>query len=28
MSYGDAVAMELRLAEELRRRGFKVFGGH
>jgi hypothetical protein len=28
MSYADAVAMEARLAEELRRRGFVVFGGH
>jgi predicted GIY-YIG superfamily endonuclease len=28
MSYADAIAMEGSLAEELRRRGFKVFGGH
>ena len=28
MSYADAVATETQLAEDLRRRGFKVFGGH
>jgi hypothetical protein len=28
MSYKEAVAMEIRLAEELRARGFQVFGGH
>jgi predicted GIY-YIG superfamily endonuclease len=28
MSYTDAVAMEVSLAADLRRRGFKVFGGH
>jgi hypothetical protein len=28
MSYDDAVVMEVRLAAVLRRRGFKVFGGH
>lgn len=28
MSYQDAVAMEVSLAADLRRRGFKVFGGH
>ena len=28
MSYADAAAMESKLAEDLRRRGFKVFGGH
>jgi predicted GIY-YIG superfamily endonuclease len=28
MSYADAVAMEIRLAQDLRRRGFQVFGGH
>jgi predicted GIY-YIG superfamily endonuclease len=28
MSYEDAVAMEVSLAADLRRRGFKVFGGH
>jgi hypothetical protein len=28
MSYADAVVMEARLAADLRRRGFQVFGGH
>ena len=28
MRYEQAVAMELELAEELRGRGFQVFGGH
>ncbi len=28
MSYEDAMAMEPRLAEELRARGFLVYGGH
>jgi predicted GIY-YIG superfamily endonuclease len=28
MTYSEAVAMEVRLAEELRARGFNVFGGH
>jgi len=28
MSYGAAQVMEVELAEELRRRGFVVFGGH
>lgn len=28
MSYGAAKVMEVELAEELRRRGFVVFGGH
>ncbi len=28
MSYRDAVKMEQQLAEDLRRRGFVVFGGH
>jgi predicted GIY-YIG superfamily endonuclease len=28
MSYGAAKVMEVELAEELRRRGFGVFGGH
>jgi predicted GIY-YIG superfamily endonuclease len=28
MSYGAAMVMEVELAEELRRRGFVVFGGH
>jgi hypothetical protein len=28
LTYVDAVAMEERLADELRRRGFQVFGGH
>jgi predicted GIY-YIG superfamily endonuclease len=28
MSYEDASRMEVQLAEELRARGFQVFGGH
>jgi hypothetical protein len=28
MTYAEAVLMEVRLAEELRARGFQVFGGH
>lgn len=28
MTYREAVAMEVQLAEELRERGFQVFGGH
>ena len=28
MTYADALAMEAQLAEELRARGFQVFGGH
>jgi predicted GIY-YIG superfamily endonuclease len=28
MSFAEAVAMEMRLAEELRGRGYQVFGGH
>jgi predicted GIY-YIG superfamily endonuclease len=28
MTYVDALAMEVRLAEELRAKGFQVFGGH
>jgi hypothetical protein len=28
LSYGDAVVMEVELAESLRKRGFQVFGGH
>ena len=28
MSYAEAVAMERTLAEELRARGYQVFGGH
>ena len=28
MPYRDAAAMEVKLAEELRARGFQVFGGH
>jgi hypothetical protein len=28
MSYAEAVAMERMLAEELRARGYQVFGGH
>jgi predicted GIY-YIG superfamily endonuclease len=28
MSYEDAVRMEVQLADELRARGFRVFGGH
>jgi len=28
MSYAEAVEMEPRLAEELRQRGYQVFGGH
>lgn len=28
MSFAEAVAMEVRLAEELRARGYQVFGGH
>lgn len=28
MSFAEAVAMEMRLAEELRARGYQVFGGH
>lgn len=28
MRYKDAVAMEAKLAEDLRARGFQVFGGH
>jgi hypothetical protein len=28
MSYADALAMEARLADQLRARGFQVFGGH
>ena len=28
MSYADAVAMEVRLADELRAQGYQVFGGH
>jgi predicted GIY-YIG superfamily endonuclease len=28
MSYGEAVHMEVQLADELRARGFQVFGGH
>jgi predicted GIY-YIG superfamily endonuclease len=28
MPYADAVAMEVRLADELRAQGFQVFGGH
>jgi len=28
MRYKDAVAMEVKLAEDLRARGFQVFGGH
>jgi hypothetical protein len=28
MSYGAAKVMEVELAEELRKRGFVVFGGH
>ena len=28
MPYQQAVAMEVQLAEELRSRGFQVFGGH
>ena len=28
LTYPDALAMEGRLAEDLRRRGFQVFGGH
>ena len=28
MSYEEAVAMEVRLAEELRAQGYQVFGGH
>ena len=28
MSYAEALAMEARLADELRARGFQVFGGH
>ena len=28
MPYADAVKMEVQLAEELRARGFQVFGGH
>ena len=28
MTYADALAMETQLAEELRERGFQVFGGH
>jgi hypothetical protein len=28
MSYADAVAMEIRLAEKLRAQGYQVFGGH
>jgi hypothetical protein len=28
MSYDEAVAMEATLADELRSRGFQVFGGH
>ncbi len=28
LTYAEAVAMEGRLAEGLRRRGFQVFGGH
>ncbi len=28
MSYDEAIAMEVRLANELRARGFQVFGGH
>ena len=28
MSYADALAMEAQLADELRARGFVVFGGH
>jgi predicted GIY-YIG superfamily endonuclease len=28
MTYADAVRMEVELAESLRKRGFRVFGGH
>ncbi len=28
MTYADALTMEVRLAQELRARGFQVFGGH
>ena len=28
MTYADALAMEAQLADELRARGFQVFGGH
>jgi predicted GIY-YIG superfamily endonuclease len=28
MTYAEALAMETRLADELRARGFQVFGGH
>jgi predicted GIY-YIG superfamily endonuclease len=28
MPYGDAVRMEVQLADSLRKRGFQVFGGH
>jgi predicted GIY-YIG superfamily endonuclease len=28
MTYADAMAMEAQLADELRERGFQVFGGH
>ncbi len=28
MAYADAVRIEVELAESLRRRGFRVFGGH
>jgi len=28
MSYAEAAAMEVKLAEELRARGYQVFGGH
>jgi predicted GIY-YIG superfamily endonuclease len=28
MTYREAVEMETRLADELRRRGYQVFGGH